>query len=141
MHTLWNLNSFIAWMYVNNHQFLLPLLLDPDFDSNVYNFIPFYCMYTAFIPLHGKFAVTIFRIGQRYRCLNSIILNYAAAGQFIIVHKLASICFAITIGISLSFTVNKYGYFRTDYQQADDVIHRFMRIYDSLGTVLECESQ
>lgn len=38
-------------------------------------------MYTAFVPLHAKFAMTIYRIGQRYRSLNNIISTYAAAGK------------------------------------------------------------
>ena len=59
--------------------------IEHDFDWNVYNLIPFYVMYTAFVPLHAKFAVTIYRIGQRYRSLNGIISTYAAAGKFITV--------------------------------------------------------
>lgn len=39
------------------------------------------------------------------------------------------------------FVVNKYGYFRSDYKQAEEVVHRYMKIYDSLGIVLNCESK
>lgn len=38
-------------------------------------------------------------------------------------------------------SVKKVGYFPSDCKQAEDVICRFMNIYDSLGTVLKCESR
>lgn len=124
-----------------------------DFDSNVYYLIPFYVMYTAFVPLHAKFAVTIYRIGQRYRSLNGIISTFAATGKFITSTELIrcfSVWFPETVSVYpfsmnfdlfLSVTVQKHGYFRSDYKQSDDVVHRFMRIYDSLGKALNCESE
>lgn len=51
-------------------------------DPTVYAMIPFYMMYHAFVPLHAKFAVPMFRIGLRYRSLNTIIGAYAAASVF-----------------------------------------------------------
>lgn len=53
-----------------------------SFDPIVYGMIPFYVMYHAFVPLHAKFAVPMFRIGLRYRSLNSIIGAYAVASVF-----------------------------------------------------------
>lgn len=38
-------------------------------------------------------------------------------------------------------TVNRYGYFRSDYKQAQDVVYRFIKIYDSLGIVMKCVSE
>lgn len=38
-------------------------------------------------------------------------------------------------------TVNKYGYAPANNEQTEDIIRRFMDIYDSLGTVLNCESK
>lgn len=52
-----------------------------NFYINVFSLIPFYCIYTAFVPLQAKFAVTIYRIGLRYRSLNRIISNYAISGE------------------------------------------------------------
>lgn len=106
-------------------------------------------MYTAFVPLHAKFAVTIYRIAQRYRSLNGIISTYAAAGKFITrnlsLSRCArdSVCISLSINFDLFFSVtaNKHGYFRSDYKQPDDIVHRFMRIYDSLGKALNCESE
>lgn len=37
--------------------------------------------------------------------------------------------------------MNKYGYPSADNEQTEDIIRRFMDIYDSLGTVLDCESK
>lgn len=36
---------------------------------------------------------------------------------------------------------NTYGYFRADGSQSEDIVNRFIRIYDSLGMVLKCESK
>lgn len=57
------------------------LKTDYNFMINVYSLIPFYFMYCAFVPLHAKFYVTIYRIGLRYRKLNRIIKNYGAFGE------------------------------------------------------------
>lgn len=53
------------------------------FDPVVYCMIPFYVMYIAFVPLHAKFALAMYRIGLRYRSLNNIIDVYAAASEFL----------------------------------------------------------
>lgn len=58
--------------------------------------IPFYILYTAFVPMHANFAVTIYRIGLRYRCLNNIISDYATAGEMMkntIQYKIQSLDF------------------------------------------------
>lgn len=47
----------------------------------------------------------------------------------------------VTVPVFVSCTVNRYGYFRSDYKQAQDVVHRFIKIYDSLGLVLKCVSE
>lgn len=47
----------------------------------MYYTIPFYAMYTSFVPIHGKLTTTIYRIGIRYRKLNDIICTYIEAGR------------------------------------------------------------
>lgn len=37
--------------------------------------------------------------------------------------------------------MQKYGYFRLDHNQSEDIVQRIMRIHDSLTTVLSCESR
>lgn len=49
-------------------------------ENNVYRLIPFYLTFTAFVPLHAKFSITIYRIALRYRCLNNIIRSFTLAG-------------------------------------------------------------
>lgn len=119
--------------------FWLFFFKENSIDPTVYAMIPFYMMYHAFVPLHAKFAVPMFRIGLRYRSLNTIIGAYAAASVFEIpfINSSKHHIFFLRFVIS----ANKFGYFRSDYKQTEDVIYRFKRIYDSLATVLDCLSR
>lgn len=45
------------------------------------------------------------------------------------------------IFVIFSLAVNKHGGFQFDYYQIESVVHRLMRIYDSLGEVLQRESR
>lgn len=56
-------------------------LAEQNRTSNVCYFIPFYVLYTAFVPIHAQLSVTIYRIGLRYQTLNNIISDYAGAGE------------------------------------------------------------
>lgn len=109
------------------------------FDPVVYCIIPFYVMYIAFVPLHAKFALAMYRIGLRYRSLNNIIGAYAAASEFLMPFINSSL--DIKSVRYFGFPANKNGYFRSDYKQAENVIYRFKRIYDALGKVLDCLSR
>lgn len=61
--------------------FLLIYNSENGAEHNVYYMIPFYITYLAFVPLHAKFSITVYRIGLRYRYLNNIISRYASAGE------------------------------------------------------------
>lgn len=110
------------------------------FDPVVYCMIPFYVMYIAFVPLHAKFALAMYRIGLRYRSLNNIIDVYAAASEFLMPFINSSLDIT-SFSFFLVFSANKNGYFRSDFKQAENVIYRFKRIYDALGKVLDCLSR
>lgn len=130
------LRFFFENMIYINH---LQILLDYNFEENVYHLLPFYITYTAFVPLHAKFAVTVNRIGIRYRCLNDNIQRYVSKGEKMIYQfrYMKNIFMGFVVFFCWSFAANKNG----DFDQVEGVIHRFIRIYDSLGKVLQCESR
>lgn len=71
----------MKWLILDEFDVNLFIHAGHNFYVNVYSLLPFYCIHISFVPLHAKFGVTIYRIGQRYRLLNKFIRNYAAAGK------------------------------------------------------------
>lgn len=115
-------------------------LTDYNAESNVYRLIPFYLTFTAFVPLHAKFAITIYRIALRYRCLNNIIRSFTLVGSINFGLNFDHLVFKIYT-LQYHFAVNKHGYFQPDFNEAECIIRRFMEIYDSLGRVLQYEAR
>lgn len=81
-------NNFWWRYFCTNAQYYSLMLFSrlqkgQNFNLNVYFLIPFYTMYTSFVPLHAKFATTIYRIGLRYRALNNIILARSGFGRIV----------------------------------------------------------
>lgn len=135
----WTSKYFVVDFVVIVIVYFVLVLAEKYFDPSVCCMIPFYLLYTSFVPMHAKFATTLYRIGLRYRCLNKVITAYAAPGE-------CEGIIAYTIWILFScfcsvYAACKNGFFKCSHRQAEVTFLRLKQIYDSLGTVLQYVSR
>lgn len=81
MNNLMELSVFSLWISLLNFIWKCNFhFKGQNFNSTQYYLIPFYMMYSSFVPLHAKFASTLYRVGLRYRSLNKIICSNSSVG-------------------------------------------------------------
>lgn len=102
--------------------------------------IPFYILYAAFVPIHGKITTTIYRIGLRYRQLNDIICTYIAAGKSVPVQSISKCVFLFWNFKSIRsnlWLAERLNCFALDNKGLSDVASRLFKIHEMLGQVVD----